>query len=147
MCPSPKFATSTGVDVTTLLLVPVLVLVLVPGVIVDRLELPVDEVAAWTGTEEEGGLAPFASRACPVIGSRYQFPGGSPRQSPIVTRSYPSPLAVSIMNLAKLWTVSGWMSWASEIHCERAGLCCERIVWKIDLVLAPLSCQSRVSMS
>lgn len=88
---------------------------LAAGVAVD----PPDEVTAWTDTDTEeagGGPAARASLACPVTGSRYQFAGGSPRQSPTVTRSYPRPLAVSIMNWARWCTVDGWTSCASEIH-------------------------------
>ena len=125
--PSPKSTLKIDVGVTTLL--DELVFVLVADV-VDGLELVVDEggsEAAWTCAE--GMLAPLASLACPVPGLRYQFAGGSPRQSPTVTKSYPSFLAVSISNWANSCTVYGWMSWAREIHCELAGLCCERIVW------------------
>ena len=129
--PSPKSTLTIDVGVTTLL--DVLVFVLVADV-VDGLELLVELVvdeggseAAWPCTE--GMLAPLASLACPVPGLRYQFAGGSPRQSPTVTKSYPSFRAVSISNWANSCTVYGWMSWAREIHCELAGLCCERIVW------------------
>jgi hypothetical protein len=33
----------------------------------------------------DGGLAPLASCGAPVVGSRYQFSGGSSRHSPTVT--------------------------------------------------------------
>ncbi len=130
---SPKLTLTIDDGVTTLLDVLVFVLV----VDVDEglglglgLGLDVDEGAAEAACAwAEGMLAPLASFACPVVGLRYQFAGGSPRQSPTVTRSYPSFLAVSISNWANSCTVNGWMSWAREIHCELAGLCCERIVW------------------
>ena len=47
---------------------------------------------------------PFPARVtaspmdCPVFASLYQLPGGSPRHSPTVTKSYPARLALSIMN-------------------------------------------------
>jgi hypothetical protein len=47
-----------------------------------------------------GGEAALASRGPPVTGSRYQFTAGSPRHSPMGTRSYFSSRALSIMNFA-----------------------------------------------
>jgi hypothetical protein len=89
---SPKLAPATGM-----------------GVMDDCEEVEPDEPLLEPGAEVEdtggGGVAPFASRGPPVIGSRYQFTDGSPRHSPSGTRSYFSWRAVSIMNCANWWTV------------------------------------------
>jgi hypothetical protein len=58
----------------------------------------------------------------PVLGSRYQFDEGSPRQSPMVVNWYPFSFATSIMYWTNPSAVKGWMSWAREIHLSVVGL-------------------------
>jgi len=94
--PSPKSTLTTAVGVCTTILVLAVVPDVLPCVEL-ALELPPaadDEAPCWLLASEAdcantagGGPAPLASFACPVAGLRYQFAGGSPRQSPTVTRS------------------------------------------------------------
>lgn len=81
----------------------------------------------------------------PVLGSRYQFEAGSPRQSPIVVNSKPFSLAVSIMNWTKPLTVNVWISWAKLMKEVLAGLALLMAPEKVAFELTPLSTQSLVS--
>lgn len=65
---------------------------------------------------------PSPPQGPPVLGSRYQFDEGSPRQSPMVVNWYPFSFATSIMYWTNPSAVKGWMSWAREIHLSLLGL-------------------------
>jgi len=57
------------------------------GLAINILELTILVMGLVAGalSVDDGGLAPLASLGAPVVGSRYQFAGGSPRHSPTVT--------------------------------------------------------------